>query len=58
MGVKYTRRRKKSTGRTVQSLERMRKYMSPQSLAKSGDKPYAQKAVVGKRKKLREKLRG
>jgi len=47
MGVKYTRRRQKFTGHTVQSLESMRKYLSPQSLAKSGDGPYVQEAVVG-----------
>jgi hypothetical protein len=51
MGVKFTRRRQKSTGHTVQSLERMRKYLSPQSLAKSGDEPYVQnKAVAGNSK--------
>jgi hypothetical protein len=50
MGVKYTRRRQESRGHTVQSLEWMRKYLSPQSLAKSWDEPYVKKAVVGKRK--------
>jgi len=50
MGVKYRRRRQKSRGHTVQSLEGMRKYLNPQSLAKRGDEPYVQKAVVGNRK--------
>lgn len=50
MGVKYTRRRQKSRGHTVQSLERIRKYLNPQSLAKRVDEIYVQKAVVGNRK--------
>ena len=33
-------------GHTVQILERMGKYLSPQLLAKSWDEPYVQKKIV------------